>query len=115
MMTTAMKTAEDKQINFSEINRAFREVADCNGWRAYHTPKNIASAISVEANELLAEFQWLTAEESAQLTQEQHQRVSNEIADVLMYLSELCEQLQINPAEAVANKIRFNRTRFVKS
>jgi len=102
----------DKLINLSYITREFREIAVLNAWQAYHTPKNLASAVAVETGELLAEFQWLTAEQSCHLSSEQKTRVANEVADVIMYLNELCNQLDIDMAAAVSSKIEFNKKRF---
>lgn len=106
--------AGDQLINFSAVNREFRQLARLNQWQAYHTPKNLAAAVAVEASELLAEFQWLTPAESAGLSAEQQSRVADEIADVLMYLSELCTQLHIDPAQALRTKIARNAARFPK-
>lgn len=104
----------DQLINVSAVNREFRRIAQANQWQAYHTPKNLAVAVAVEASELLAEFQWLTAEQSGTLSPEQHSRVADEIADVLMYVSELCAQLHIDPAQALRTKIARNTRRFAK-
>lgn len=104
----------DVLVNISAINREFRRVAQVKEWQAYHTPKNLAAAVAVEASELLAEFQWLTAEQSSALSPEQQCRVADEVADILLYVSELCAQLQIDPAQALRTKIARNDRRFVK-
>lgn len=103
-----------KPLNLVEINREFRAIATLNSWQAYHTPKNLACAIAVEASELLAEFQWLSPEESSQLTPEKRSQVADEIADILMYLTELSMQLNINMADALQNKIEKNKQRFTQ-
>src|SRR5688572_12006645 len=109
------KSIEDKVINISQINRQFREIAAVEDWQAYHTPKNLAAAIAVEASELLAEFQWLTPEQSNNLSVEKNTQVAHEVADVIMYLSELCEQLGIDIAAAVREKTEINRLRFTRN
>jgi dCTP diphosphatase len=106
---------EPRLLNISDINREFRQIAAHNGWQEYHTPKNLAAAISVEAAELLAEFQWLSANESANLTPSQKQQVAGEVADLVMYLTELCVRLGIDMPEAVNAKIEFNKQRFASS
>lgn len=106
------KRPGDKLINLSEIAREFGKIAAANAWQAYHTPKNLAAAVAVEAAELLAEFQWLTPEQSGNLSGEQKRRVAAEAADVVMYLSELCRQLDIDMATALETKIEFNKKRF---
>lgn len=102
----------DKVINISQIASQFRQIAKIKDWQAYHTPKNLAAAVAVEAGELLAEFQWLTPEQSNQLSPNQKSLVASEVADVLMYLNELCERLDIDMAQAVQSKIEFNQQRF---
>jgi NTP pyrophosphatase (non-canonical NTP hydrolase) len=104
--------SEDQLLNLCHANREFRKIAALKGWQAYHNPKNLAAAIAVEAGELLAEFQWLTPDESACLNADQKSRVSDEVADVIMYLSELCVQLDIDIATAVETKIQKNKQRF---
>lgn len=104
--------SEDQLLNLSHANREFRKIAALKSWQAYHNPKNLAAAIAVEAGELLAEFQWLTADESVCLNADKKGRVSDEVADVIMYLSELCVQLDIDIATAVEAKIQKNKQRF---
>lgn len=101
-------------LDLATINRAFRELAERKGWQAYHTPKNLAAAVAVEAAELLEVFQWLTEEQAQAL---QHDslakiRVADEVADVVMYVIELCRRLDIDLAEAIAQKIQKNNTRY---
>lgn len=110
-----LKTLPSQLLNLAEINREFRAIAELNNWQAYHTPKNLASAVTVEACELLAEFQWLTPEESAQLSFEQKGRVGDEIADILMYLTELSVQLDIDMFAALQDKIKKNKQRFTQA
>lgn len=103
---------ELKPLNLAEINREFRAIASLKRWQAYHNPKNLVSAVAVEAGELLAEFQWLSSEESAQLNDDKRERVADEIADIVMYLTELSMQLQIDLSAALKNKIEKNKHRF---
>lgn len=105
----------EQLLSITNINREFRSLAVINGWQAYHTPKNLAAAVAVEASELLAEFQWLTAEDSKLLNPQQKSQVADEVADVIMYLTELCVQLDINMADAIKTKIDKNKQRFKKS
>lgn len=112
---TELHTQTEQLLNITSINREFRAIAAINGWQAYHTPKNLAAAVAVEASELLAEFQWLTAEDSKRLPAQQKSQVADEVADVIMYLTELCAQLDINMVAAVQTKIDKNKQRFQKS
>lgn len=96
------------------LQRRLAEFALARDWGRYHTPKNLAAALSVEASELLEIFQWLTPEQSAEVMAdpESAHRVEDEVADVLSYLLQLCEVLGVDPLAAVAAKIERNETRF---
>ncbi len=102
-----------QSLDLAAISRAFRNLAQARGWQAYHTPKNLAAAAAVEAAELLEIFQWLTDEQAAALVDDAGQkvRVADEVADVVMYLLELCERLDIDMADAIAQKIARNARR----
>ena len=89
-----------------------REFAQARAWETYHTPKNLAMALTVEAAELLEPFQWLTAEQSQNLSPEQHEAVRQEIADVLIYLTRLADLLDIDLLEAAAAKLAINGRKY---
>jgi NTP pyrophosphatase (non-canonical NTP hydrolase) len=88
--------------------------AEARGWGQYHTPKNLAAALSVEASELLEIFQWLTPEQSAAVMEDPDSapRVADEVADVLAYLLQFCEVLGIDALAALSAKIDRNEHRF---
>jgi NTP pyrophosphatase (non-canonical NTP hydrolase) len=98
-------------LDLTVINRAFRTIAEINGWQAYHTPKNLAAAVSVESAELLEIFQWLTDEQSMRVAHDTavKTRVADEVADIVMYLTELCVRLDIDMGAAIAEKIEKNK------
>ncbi|MGM9333028.1 nucleotide pyrophosphohydrolase [Streptomyces murinus] len=90
------------------------EFAAARNWGQYHTPKNLASALSVESSELVEIFQWLTPEESARVMSDPAtaHRVRDEVADVLAYLLQFCAVLDIDPLTALSEKIDRNEHRF---
>ncbi|WP_314176829.1 nucleotide pyrophosphohydrolase [Streptomyces winkii] len=98
----------------AELQRRLAEFAAARDWGQYHTPKNLAAALSVEAGELVEIFQWLTPEESAGVMErpESARRVEDEVADVLSYLLQFCEVLGIDALKALAEKIERNEKRF---
>ena len=102
------------QNEFSDLTGRISDFAEARNWEKFHTPKNLAMAIAGEAGELAAEFQWLTAEESAlgSLTSEQLQAVKLEIADVQIYLLRLADVLNVDIPAAVNEKIAINESRF---
>jgi len=94
------------------LRQRIREFALARAWERYHTPKNLAMALTVEAAELLEPFQWLTSEQSQNLTPEQHEAVRQEIADVLIYLTRLADLLDIDLLEAAADKLAINARKY---
>jgi NTP pyrophosphatase (non-canonical NTP hydrolase) len=72
-------------MDIEAIRNQLRSFAADRDWDQFHTPKNLSSALSVEAAELLEIFQWLTPEESATLDESQRQRVTEEVADILIF------------------------------
>jgi NTP pyrophosphatase (non-canonical NTP hydrolase) len=89
-----------------------REFARARDWEQFHTPKNLAMALAGEAGELVAEFQWLTPEESANLDPETLARVRSELGDVMNYLVRLADLLNIDPVEAANAKIDESERRY---
>ena len=90
------------------LRDTLREFAAARGWREFHTPKNLAMALIVEAAELVEHFQWATPEESCHLSPEKAAEVRDEVADVLIYLVEMADILDINLIAAAYDKIAKN-------
>lgn len=81
-------------------------------WQQFHSPKNLASALVVEAGELLEHFQWLTEEQSRNLSPEKRDAVGAEVADVLLYLIQLAGALGIDPIAAAQAKLKLNAQKY---
>ncbi len=81
-------------------------------WAQFHTPKNLAMAMIVEAAELVEHFQWNTPEESTQLTPEKREAVGHELADTFVYLLRIAEVLKIDLIEAANSKIDLNAKKY---
>jgi NTP pyrophosphatase (non-canonical NTP hydrolase) len=101
----------------SEINDLKSEIrafADARDWEQFHTPKNLSMAIAGEAGELVAEFQWLTADQSmrSNMSDEKLRDVELEIADVAIYLIRLADVLGVDISEVVRKKLAINESRF---
>lgn len=94
------------------LTRSLRAFTAERDWEQFHSPKNLASALAVEAAELLEHFQWLTEEESRRLPPEQLAAVGQEAADVLLYLLQLADKLGIDLAMAARDKIEVNARRY---
>jgi len=94
------------------LRQRLREFSDARDWEQFHSPKNLAMALAAEAGELLEIFQWLTEEQSRELPAEAKAKVREEIADVLLYLVRLGDQLDIDPAAAARDKLAVNEKKY---
>ena len=89
--------------------RKFRQERD---WDQYHSPKNLAMALIVEAGELAEHFQWLTEEQSQTLSPKKLAEVEQEIADIQIYLIRLADKLGVDMEKAVNAKIELNEKKY---
>ena len=96
----------------AELQRRLAEFAAARDWDRFHSPKNLAMALSVEAAELVEEFQWLTEEQSRALEPERYERVRLEAADVLIYLLRIADKLGIDLLRAADDKIAINERKY---
>ena len=94
------------------LTEALRAFAREREWEQFHSPKNLASALAVEAAELLEHFQWLTEAQSRELPADKKAQVGAEAADVLLYLLQLCDKLGIDLAEAARAKLKANAEKY---
>lgn len=109
---------KDKQDNINvtlwkkKINHFVKE----REWEKFHTPKNIASALSVEASELLEIFQWLTPEESVSIIKNKkiNKAISEELSDILVYTIRLADLLKIDLNKSMARKFKINKEKYPK-
>ena len=98
--------------DLTTLRDALRDFCAARDWHRYHTPKNLVMALSVEAAELVEHFQWATPEESVDLAPQKRAEVADEIADVLIYLTELADVLGIDPIAAAREKIVKNAAKY---
>ena len=98
--------------SLADLTAQVRQFADARDWQQFHSPKNLASALIVEAAELLEHFQWLSGAESESLDAAKRADVELEMADVLIYLVRLADRLQINLVDAAAKKLAINAQKY---
>lgn len=96
------------------LTTRLRAFAGARDWEQFHTPKNLAMALIVEAAELVEQFQWLTPEESMEhaATEDGRAAIADELADIGIYLVRLADVVEIDLGEAMAEKIDRNEERF---
>jgi NTP pyrophosphatase (non-canonical NTP hydrolase) len=95
-----------------ELRDALRAFAAERDWDQFHSPRNLAAALAVEAAELLEPFQWLTDEQSRELSTEARAAVEQEVADVLLYLVRLADKLGVDLEQAARTKIALNAEKY---
>jgi NTP pyrophosphatase (non-canonical NTP hydrolase) len=98
--------------SLNDLARQLDQFAEARDWQQFHSPKNLASALIVEAGELLEHFQWLTDEQSRALPPEKRDAVAAEAADVLLYLIQLTSALGIDPVLAAQGKLTLNELKY---
>lgn len=101
-------------MDIQSVQASLRAFAQARDWEQFHSPKNIATALAVEAAELLEPFQWLKDEESCRLAENpaSYAQVQEEIADVMIYLLRLADLLDIDLEQAVQAKIHKNGEKY---
>jgi NTP pyrophosphatase (non-canonical NTP hydrolase) len=92
-----------------DIMQKIIEFRDERGWAPYHTEKDLAISISLEANELLENFQWRNSEEAVA---ESRQNIKEEMADVFIYLLQLAEKMNIDLEEEAFKKMEKNALKY---
>ena len=99
-------------MTIENLRDELRTFAEARDWDQFHSPKNLAMALSVEAGELCEIFQWLTEEQSRSLSPEKQAAVSAELADVLLYAIRLADKLGIDPLVAARQKLVENARKY---
>ena len=102
------------ELNLETLAVRLKAFADARDWEKFHTPKNLAMALSVEVSELAEIFQWMTAEESSRVMSDQKvaDAVRDELADITLYLVRLSAILKVDLMAEANNKIERNEKRF---
>jgi len=101
-----------RPIDVAAVQVRLRDFASARDWERFHSPKNLAMALAGEVGELIEIFQWLTAEQSNLLSEEERSRAKDELADIQIYLLRLADVLRLSLADAVDAKIQRNESRY---
>lgn len=101
-------------MDIKSIQQSLQRFADERNWEQFHNPKNLAMALSGEAGELLEIFQWLTPEEAASVPvrPELKEKVSEELADIALYLLRLADKVDVDLERAIAEKMKKNADKY---
>lgn len=96
----------------AQLKEALRDFARRRDWEQFHSPKNLAMAMSVEAAEVVEHFQWLTEQQSRELDDKTRAEVAMELADVFIYLLRLADQLDVDLMQSAQSKMAINEDRY---
>ena len=107
--TSVPTQSADSLDDLRERQRLFAAERD---WEQFHTPKNLAMSVAIEAAEIMEHFQWLSPAQGARLDAGARQEIALEIADVLLYLVRLADVLDIDMAAAAREKIGLNALKY---
>lgn len=101
-------------IDIDTLKKTLADFAEIRDWKKYHSPKNLAMALTVEASELLEIFQWMSEAESlaAKDAPEIKESISHELADIIIYAIRMADLLDINLNEALLNKMAMNNAKY---
>ena len=104
----------DSDTTFADLRQIVREFVDERDWHQFHSPKNLAMSLAIEAAELMEHFQWLTAEQSRDVARQREKlaAVGEELADVLCYVLAMANELGLDLSGAVRAKIRKNEEKY---
>lgn len=101
-------------IDINQLKQLQQEFSQMRDWDKFHTPKNLAMALTCESAELLELFQWLNEDESRIAHEDSSfkEKTSHELADIMLYLIRLADLMKINLNEAIRNKIEHNNKKY---
>jgi len=102
----------DMNADIDSLRERLRAFALERDWGQFHSPKNLACALSIEAAELLEHFQWMTEEQSRAPADAQREQIAQEAADVLLYLIQFADQLGIDLLAAADRKMVLNAAKY---
>ena len=100
------------ETDFDQVRKQVRQFVVERDWDQFHSPKNLSMALIVEAAELVEHFQWLTEEQSCNLSPEKLAEVELELADIQIYLISLAEKLKLDLVAAAEKKLVLNARKY---
>ena len=96
----------------NELTKKIVAFRDARDWRQFHTPKDLSAGLAIEAAELQEVFLWQRPEELQDLLKEKKGAIADELADIAWYVLLLANDLDIDLAEAIENKLKANGAKY---
>lgn len=106
---------DDRSASLADLRELMKRFVSERHWERFHTPKNLAGSVSIEAAELMELFQWLTPEEAllkSQTDDSFREKVGDEVSDVLLYLLSLANVIDLDISASVEKKLAKNRIKY---
>lgn len=94
------------------LQESLRKFAAARKWQPFHTPKNLAMALSVETAELTEIFQWMEGEESRSVNTATRKHIAEEVGDIMIYLTMLADKFDLNPLQCAKEKMLLNAVKY---
>lgn len=99
-------------MNYDKIMEEIRAFCEDRDWRQFHNPKDLASALSIEASELQEIYLWKNPAEVDDVSQKKRDQIEQEIADIAIYLMDLVDVLDIDLEKVIQEKLEQNRKKY---
>jgi len=99
-------------MNVEDIQIKLEKFANERDWNQFHSPKNLSMALAGEVGELVEIYQWMTEEQSKNLSEKDKQRVTEELADIMIYLLRLADKTGIDIEKAISDKVDINASKY---
>jgi dCTP diphosphatase len=103
---------DDSNTTLQDLKARMAEFVRERDWEQFHSPKNLAMSIAIEAAELMEHFQWLTIEDSKNLTSEHMVDIGEELADIIIYSLSLSNTLGLDLSQTVLDKMEKNSRKY---
>jgi dCTP diphosphatase len=104
----------DNKTTIAQLKRLVNDFVDRRDWHQFHSPKNLAMSLAIEAAELMEHFQWITVEQSRRVADEpdELEQIADEVADVFCYLLAMGNELNLDLSQAVRRKMSKNEKKY---
>lgn len=112
--TKGQAPPNDQTTTIEQLKQAMVKFRDQRDWRQFHTPKNLAMGVAIEAAELMEHFQWITVDKSEEVVHDPQQRrqIGEELADVMSYLLCLASVMDLDVAQTFLAKLERNAEKY---
>lgn len=101
---------KDEKVNVQYLKDKVKEFIEARDWSQYHSPKNVCMSLAIEVAELMEHFQWETCEESKSV--KASEEIKDEIADIAVYLLDLCNIMDVDLSKSVCSKLTKNSKKY---